>query len=446
MDTKPWTARELPVNLAELPRLMFADQEGTIYEHPSLLALGASGNHLVLPEPMDWIPLPEMSKMFLIPECPPIGLDPDTGTLVVLRSQRVGRKTVRCCAVAAFMEPGYVRTLLPAADYSQKDYVLPLWAYTAAGLSEQGTVSAAFRVEHNPHWDPRNFDDRELLPKLRKRLERDPAGPMIRHLARCATSNHCFAAKNLFLGRWEAPLPVSRRCNARCLGCLSHQPKGSCTAAHRRLRFRPSIAEIVDLAVEHLETADEPIVSFGQGCEGEPLTEASLIAQAVREIRLRTSRGTINLNTNGSLPRALAPIVEAGLDSIRVSLNSARPAFHRAYFRPKGFDIRDVKESLTFCSRAGLFTMINYLVFPGVSDQEEEWSHLKELIEDTAVRFLHLKNLCIDPQMYLHAMPLSPSRTMGMKELWKRMRQEFPNVELGYFNRPARRSSNPTAP
>lgn len=446
LPSAPLSANHLSSNAQEPPRLLFADERGTIYDHPRLLALGMSATQWVLPDQQEWIPLPDMSRLFYMPGCPPVGLDPNTGRLVVLQSERVGRRRVRCFAVAAFLEPGYVRTLLPAAETSSKDYVLPLWAYTAVGFSAGGHVAAAFQVEHNPHWDPRNFDDREVMPRVQERLKSGKASPLVRHLADCALLNHCFAAKNLFLGRWEAPLPVSKTCNARCLGCLSHQPKGSCPAAHSRMSFRPSVEQIVDLAVEHLETAQDPIVSFGQGCEGEPLTEAQLIAEAVGKIRARTGRGTINLNTNGSLPKALHLIVEAGLDSVRISLNSARAELHRAYFRPRGFHLQEVQESLRMCREAGVFTMINYLVFPGISDQEEEWLHLRGLMQSTGVQFLHLKNLCIDPEVYLRAMPAGSSPAMGMMELWRKIREEFPEVELGYFNQPAPRRSTQVAP
>jgi hypothetical protein len=54
---------------------------------------------------------------------------------------------------------------------------------------------------------------------------------------------HCFAAKNIFVGRWEAPLPTSPTCNARCVGCLSLQ-EGECPASQDRIQFVPTPEEI----------------------------------------------------------------------------------------------------------------------------------------------------------------------------------------------------------
>jgi pyruvate-formate lyase-activating enzyme len=257
-------------------------------------------------------------------------------------------------------------------------------------------------------------------------------------LIQCATHNHCFAAKNLFLKRWEAPLPVSRQCNARCLGCLSLSVDPSCPASHNRIPFRPSEKELVSIAVGHLNLATEAIVSFGQGCEGEPLTEYKLIAKSIKKIREETDRGTININTNGSWPDRIRQIAKSGLDSIRISLNSARSEFYRAYFRPRGYDFEDVVSSMSLSRDLGLFTMINYLVFPGITDQEEEVEALINLIKKTSVNFIHFKNLNIDPQLYMERMPKAFSPTVGMKRMVSLLKEEFPHLELGYFNQTVR--------
>ena len=190
--------------------------------------------------------------------------------------------------------------------------------------------------------------------------------------------------------------------------------------------------------MEHLEQAPDAIISFGQGCEGEPLTEYKLIADSIKGIREQTQQGTINLNTNGSRPEQVRRIAESGLDSIRISLNSARPEFYRAYYRPRGYDFKDVVESITLSRDMSLYTMINYLVFPGISDQEAEIEALMDLIEQTGINFIHLKNLNIDPQYYLDKMPKTMSPRIGMRQAKTMLKEDFPDLELGYFNQPVR--------
>ena len=419
--------------------MLYADESGRIYDHPYYRMAGFSGMKSVPTHSEDLIAMPEFSKLFFVPACPPVGIDPATGRAVTVREAPVIKGSGRCFAVAAFLEPGVVRSHLPGVDYSGKKYILPMWAYTAVGFMNDGYVAAGFSIEKNHRWDPRNYDDRELVPAIARYRKNHGPGKLIEHLAGCATSNHCFAAKNLFLGRWEAPLPVSRACNAECLGCISLQPEGACEASHGRISFRPSRSEITAIAVRHLEASEEAIVSFGQGCEGEPLTEYRLIGESIREIRKRTLRGTINLNTNGSLPDRVREIVDSGLDSIRISLNSARPACYAAYHRPRGYRFEDVEESIRLARGKGLYTMVNYLVFPGITDQEEEIEALSGLIDRTGLNFLHLKNLCIDPHIYFKQMPAGGSPPVGMKAAVDRIRKRFPRLEMGYFNRPVRR-------
>ena len=422
----------------KLPYMLYADKEGNVYEHPYYRMAGFSGNTIKEIREEDLIPMPEYSKLFFIPDCSPMGLDPATGEYVNVPDIKIGNLRQKCLAVASFPEPGFVRTHLPAVDYKNKSYILPMWGYTAAGFREDNYWITAFLIEYNHKWDPRNYDDDELIPAMENYKNLFEKGPLVEHLTNCAVNNHCFAAKNLFLRRWEAPLPVSRVCNADCLGCLSLQPGNLCSSSHQRITFRPSKDEIVNLAVNHLKHSQDAIVSFGQGCEGEPLTEYMLIAESIREIRKATGKGTINLNTNGSKPERIEKIAESGLDSIRISLNSARPEFYRAYYRPKNYDFEDVVKSISISRELGLYTMVNDLVFPGISDQEEEIEALKGLIRRTGINFIHLKNLNIDPQLYLDQMPVAFSPEVGMKRMSEIIQAEFPEIRLGYFNQPVR--------
>jgi pyruvate-formate lyase-activating enzyme len=421
-----------------LPYMLYADNNGTIYEHPYYRMAGFSGASIAALEDEDLIQMPEFSKLFFIPDCPPIGLDPSTGEYSLVPEIVDGGVTKKCLAVASFPEPGFVRSHLPAVDYSNKSYILPMWGYAATGFRDDSYCLAGFRIEYNYKWDPRNYDDRVLIPAIKEYQRKEMSGPLVEHLINCAVNNHCFAAKNLFLKRWEAPLPVSRGCNAECLGCLSLQPDHSCRSSHQRISFRPEKEEIVSIAVSHLDHAQEAIVSFGQGCEGEPLTEYLLLAESIREIRNRTSKGTINLNTNGGWPERVREVAESGLDSIRISLNSARQVFYRAYYRPKNYRFEDVIKSIALSRERGLYTMINYLVFPGITDQEEEIEAMINLLKRTGVNFLHLKNLNIDPDLYMREMPAAGSRAVGMRRMVEVIQREVPDLKFGYFNQPVR--------
>ncbi|HPX60311.1 MAG TPA: radical SAM protein [Deltaproteobacteria bacterium] len=419
-----------------MPKLVYADAKGNIYDHPELCMAGMNGNQATLPENMELIPLPEDSRLFTMPGMPPVAWDNTKMAFVSVPEVREGRRSQRIQAVSAFMAPGYMRTLLPACDYSSRNDHLPLWSYTAVGWDEDREcfVVAATKVDANPNWLPANYDDRTLDPLVRKLLKEMPDNRMLEQLARCAVDYHCFAAKNLFYRRWEAPLPTSPVCNAACLGCISLQASDYCPSNQERISFVPTPEELCEIAVPHLEQAEQAIVSYGQGCEGDPIMQADTIAEATRRMKQATSRGTINFNSNGSMPDRIAMLCESGMDSFRFSMNSVREDIYNLYYRPRSYSFSDVVQSVKISKQAGRFTMINYLVSPGVTDAPEEVEALLKFVADTGIDMIQLRNLSIDPDFYNQAMGVT-GRGIGMYRLLQRLKQEFPHLQFGYYNR-----------
>lgn len=413
-----------------------ADESGEVFEHPELLLAGSSGLTPRLPEADELIPLPEGSRLFTVPDTPPVGFDRRTGKLVTRDRLPDSWGGGKIQAVSAFLTPAYTRTLLPAAEWEKKKVELTLWSYTAVGWCEEEErfYAAAVKVDCNSQWQPDHFDDRKLEPLVRERLKKYPDNRLYEQLSRCAVDYHCFAAKNLFFGRWEAPLPTAPTCNASCLGCISLQESECCPSSQERLSFVPTVQELCEVAVPHLQSADNAIVSFGQGCEGDPILQHPTICEAVREMRRQTDRGTINFNSNASLPDAINALAEAGVESIRVSLNSVIEERYNAYYRPRGYLFDDVIESIHRAKQAGLYTMLNYLVFPGVTDREDELQALSTLIDSAGVDMIQMRNLAIDPVMYWKAMGVE-GPGFGMKRMLDQLKAKHPKIQYGYFNR-----------
>jgi len=422
--------------MAASPRLVVADPDGQILDHPSLRMAGRLGADVVPVPPEDLLRIPDGSKLFTMPGSCPVAWYPRHKAFRSVPRVQFGGRRFSCHTVAAFLPPGYTRTLLPAAAYPAPQPPLPLWSYTAVGWDGEAFVAAAIRTDPMDHSAAQHYDDRELLPRMKARLKGHGDNPILTQLARCATEYHCLAAKNLFLGRWEAPLPVANSCNSACVGCLSWQPSTACASSHDRIRYAPTAEHVVDVALPFLSAVPEAIVSFGQGCEGEPLLLADVIAEAVRRIRATTDRGTINCNTNGSLPRRVEQVAKAGLDSIRVSLNSALGPTYTSYYLPRSYRWEDVRASIRLAKESGLYTTLNYLVFPGVTDREEELDAVLALVRETRADMIQMRNLSIDPELYLRTVPPARGKRVGIRTVLRTIRREFPNVEIGYFNRP----------
>ncbi|MBW1981409.1 MAG: radical SAM protein [Deltaproteobacteria bacterium] len=380
------------------------------------------------------IPLPAGSELFVLPGRLPVGYDRRSGSFQVVTDDpyAAGKKVQ---AVAAFMAPAHTQ-ILTAAYYRRRNApVLPLFSYTAVGWKEGQFWVAGIRVDEDRRQDSDQFNEDRLRRQARDYLERLPHNRLVQHLGKCALTYGCPAAKNFFLERWEAPLPSSPVCNAACLGCISLQQGTPICASQDRISFVPRAEELAEVALGHLQRAAAPVVSFGQGCEGEPLLQGKTLAAAVKKVRQQSGRGTINLNTNGSLPQVVAQLRQYGLDSIRVSLNSARQYYYCRYYRPRGFDLKEVKESMQVMKMSKGFVSINLLTLPGLTDEDEEVEALIRLIDDTNLDLIQMRNLNIDPEWYLSGINYQPrANKHGILGMMAHIKKHHPQVKFGYFN------------
>ena len=318
-------------------------------------------------------------------------------------------------ALAVALPAGYTRLLVPAYAKEKKAPALPLFGYTFAGVINDQLHVAAMRTDESEDWTPRYFGAGELEKVLDSRIALDPQNRVLQQVALCSREYGCFTAQNVFLERGEAALPVSPKCNARCVGCISElAPEANLPSPQTRIAFETTADELARVAIHHLERVPEGIVSFGQGCEGEPLLRAVTIARSIERIRASVASGTINLNTNGSMPSALQRCIDAGLQAVRVSLNSFRPDVYAAYYRPQGYALEDVFESIRVACRAGLRVSLNLLTHPGVTDDVREVAAMDEFLCGVQVDMIQTRTLNIDPEWYFSAVG-RPENVLGMR-------------------------------
>jgi len=421
------------MTLSQSPYILYSDGKGNIFEDLSLYVTGRSGWDAVSVPEEEWIELPAGGQLYELPGRRGIGLDVETGAM---------RLCEKGWAVAAFIPPAHTGLYLAAYESMKDAPVLPLFCYTAAGWHKGKFYVPAVKIEQDIRQNSEGYDQKKIESGVKKLLKAYPHNRLVNHLANnCALTYHCPAARNYFLDRWECPVPASPACNANCIGCISLQPdEEPIVSTQDRLTFKPTAEEIVEYTVPHLETAPYPIISFGQGCEGEPLLMWETIRDAIAEIRKHTQKGSININTNGSKPDAVKALCEAGLDSIRVSTNSARREVYMPYYRPNNYDFEDIVESLKVVRSYNGWTSINYFVFPGVTDSEAEYQALRKLIKITDLRMIQWRNFNIDPDWYLGKIGMTDTgESMGVKQLMDEIHREFPRLKSGYFNPPIER-------
>jgi hypothetical protein len=115
-------------------------------------------------------------------------------------------------------------------------------------------------------------------------------------------------------------------------------------------------------------------------------------------------------------------------------MNSVREEQYSRYYRPKGYSFSDVCRSVKTAKDAGRFTMINYLVSPGVSDAPQEVEALLRFVGDYSLDMIQLRNLSIDPEFYNREMGVK-GRGIGMYRLLQQLKEAYPRLQFGYYNR-----------
>lgn len=410
------------------PFLLYSDGKGNIFEDISLYATGRAGWD-AFPIPLDeWMELPDGGNLYELPGRRGIGIDVSSGEM---------RLCEKGWAVAAFIPPAHTGLYIAAFETLPDAPTLPLFCYTAVGWVNNKNYVPAIRIEKDIRQECAGYDNEKIREGAKHLLLAYPENRLVKHLMEnCCMTYNCPAARNFSLGRWECPIPTSPACNANCIGCISFQPEEeTIVSTQDRLTFKPTAEEIVEFTVPHLLNAPFPIVSFGQGCEGEPLLMWETIRESIIEIRKHTNKGIININTNGSKPDSVKALCEAGLNSIRVSTNSARKHIYEPYYRPNNYEFEDIIESLKVMRSFGGWASINYFVFPGMTDSVEEYEALRKLIIDTDLSMIQWRNFNIDPDWYMGKIGIHETGEMlGVKQLMALIKEEFPKVKFGYFN------------
>ena len=410
--------------------LAVTDYNGDLYEEPSLFPIGRTGWDNIPLSKQDFIPLPPGSSISMLVDRIAIGRDKKKRTIEIEKLD-----DMQVFPVAAILPPGYTRSFMPAYKRKRMARKLPFFAYTAMALDGERILCAAVLTHKDIRWDPMQYSSLELPRKIKRKKKLHKGNRLLEHLTKCALQYKCFTAQNIFYGRWEGGIPVSAACNARCGGCISENRIDGVPSPQDRIEFVPTVEEIVEIGVPHLQT-EGGIVSFGQGCEGEPLLKGSLIAASIRKMREQTDKGTININTNGSLPRVIEKLIDNGLDSIRISMNSPIESRYNQYFRPSGYTFNDVMESIKISIDAGLFVSINFLFLPGINDREEEQEAFFKFLEEYPINMIQVRNLNIDPDYYFEFMDRPRGKAVGAKNYLSEIEQKFPNIKIGNFSIP----------
>lgn len=410
---------------------LYANEKGEVLEHPRVNMLGRSGMDWVEPEREEMMPLPRGASLVSVPGYIPVGLDENQ-----IRPIKSAYKCQEPQIVAALLPQGFTRTLLPAYVTPKNQSELPLQGYAAVGFKNEKIWVAAIQSDEHRKWHPLYYNTEGLPGRIDRMLKKYPDNRILRQLAKCSLQYSCYTAQNIFYGRWEGGIPTTTGCNAGCIGCIS-ESHIAVDSPQQRLDFQPSVHEISELGLEHLAHAREGIISFGQGCEGDPSLNADVLAQAIVKIRQHSNRGTININSNAGYTKGIKQLCDAGLDAMRVTLFSCNKDHYNSYHRPRNYSLEDVGRSIQYAKELGLQVSLNLLTFPGFTDREEEIESLAAFVQNNGVDMIQLRNLNIDADLLFRHIPTG-GEVLGINNLILILRQELPGLKIGSYTHPVR--------
>jgi GTP 3',8-cyclase len=190
-------------------------------------------------------------------------------------------------------------------------------------------------------------------------------------------------------GRVATDLRVSLtdRCNLRCSYCMPAE--GLDWLPKPELLTDDEVVRLMGIATALLGVTEVRFTG------GEPLLRRGLVGVVARTAELRP-RPEISLTTNGiGLTKLAAPLREAGLDRINVSLDTVREATFRQLSRRDRLD--DVLAGLAAATAAGLAPVkVNAVLMRGVNDDEA--AELLRFCLDRGYQLRFIEQMPLDAQ------------------------------------------------
>lgn len=215
-------------------------------------------------------------------------------------------------------------------------------------------------------------------------------------------------------------LSVTDLCDLRCIYCMPEH--GVPKRAHSEIC---SLEELCDMAAAAVSLGVRKVRITG----GEPLVRRGVVSLC-RMLRALPGLEELCLTTNGvRLPELAAPLREAGVDRLNISLDTLRPERYRSITRIG--ELSSVLRGLDAAEAAGFsHTKLNCVLMGGVNDDEiEDFVRLTQA-RPLSVRFIELmpmgacakweKARFLPAGAVLDRVPeLEPAGTDGVSQLYR---------------------------
>ncbi len=395
----------------DLPNLLVSDGRGNFIEIPDLRMSGMGFIRPLAPDSDNLIPMPDRTQLVDLLGRNAIGYDQSLNNFVPFREY--GGK--RVYPVACVLNSSHLQLMRTAFSTNLDAPRLAEYNYTAVGVLNGQHYVAALPIRDNTAGNLAStlFDRAEKnAGELSKAF---PDNQIVNYWAKnWKPEFRSTSALNFVLKRGRIVLP---------LNVLKSNSGGDDT----RKPVQPSAAELVEIAIAHLEHAESPEVCFAVDVRNE-----TTIADIVAQVRRGTKSGNIEISAFGNNPSAIRSVCDLGIDRIVIRLNSLQEEYFQKLHQPNNMLFKNVMESIETAGQSPAELVLHYDVFPGLTDHPEEIHALSHALRTQQIAALRPVNLNIDPDWYVDELRLfNLSREqIGMTAWLDEIRSRFQNFSI----------------
>ncbi len=129
--------------------------------------------------------------------------------------------------------------------------------------------------------------------------------------------------------------------------------------------------------------------------------DEATLAGFIKSIRSLNGDISMYMQTPALTPSLASTLCNAGVNGLWVSTNSFQEDYFDKLHAPSGSKFNNLNASIKAMQDCGGETILDYQVFPGLTDHPREIEAMDAFLSGTAITTLHLSNLAIDPEWYM---------------------------------------------
>lgn len=373
----------------DIPKLLFADDKGVIYDHPTLKLTVRSGNFETVPYELEMNTVPSKTKLHFLEGTLPMAYDPEKAGMEIFKAGH-----------AVYIEPpeGYLRLYLPAYK-KRKEFMLENKAYTPIGWMGESFVSPIINVDKIPDKGSESIGNKfhGFLKSFKKK------NVFVKYLIENSDLYH---TKNE-----EIRLPV----NAESMQGDSRE-------------FSEILSHYTGIAAYPVLNIDYDDFSASKS---EP--DISALLDSIRYLKNKAEKLSITFSSYLQNIETLKKFIDAGADCINVKMISTDIETNRIFNTDNNTD--NVYKSLQALHKQNILKSLTLYTMPGLTDRESETESLIDFLSTFDINLLLLRNLESDPDRIFLPDNMKSEDIKGLKNVVKLIKKKVKNLKIGYFNR-----------